>query len=86
MPRVNALLERFGLRTLFRVDSARMDLTAHKLATLSRMTRAEWEWFLGKLHELAATVDAHNPAATPDAHALDAVSVEEWKRSNLDAK
>jgi monoamine oxidase len=86
MPRVNGLLQRYGLRTFHQVDSARMDLTTHKLATLSRMTRAEWEWFLAKLEELAGTVDVENPSATPDAHALDAVSVEEWKRSNLDSK
>jgi monoamine oxidase len=85
MPRVNALLDRYKLRTFHQVDSARMDLTAHKLSTLSRMTKAEWEWFLAKLDELAASVNVESPAETADAKALDSVSVEEWKRSNLDS-
>ena len=86
MPRVNALLDRYGLHTYQQVDSARMDLTAHKLSTLSRMTRAEWEWFLAKLEELAAGVQVARPSETPDAAALDAVSVEQWKRANLDSR
>jgi monoamine oxidase len=86
MPRVRRLLEQHGLEIFHQVDSAAMDISAHHLERMSRMTRAEWEWFTAKLEELAATVDIGHPSNTPDARALDAVSVEEWKRANLDSK
>jgi monoamine oxidase len=85
MPRINALLDEFGLKTFHQVDSARMDLTAHKIENMSRLMRAEWEWFVAKLEALALSVDEETLSRTPDATALDAVSVEEWKRANLDS-
>jgi monoamine oxidase len=86
MPRVNALLRTYGLTTFKQVDSAAMDLTAYKLESMPRLTRAEWEWFTAKLEALAASVDTVHPSNTPDATLLDAVSVEEWKRANLDSR
>lgn len=62
-----------------------MDLTAHHIENMSRLLRAEWEWFVAKLEALADSVDTQNLLDTPDAIALDAVSVEEWKRVNLDS-
>lgn len=86
MPRTHALLKEFGLTTFHQVDSAAMDITAHHLEQKSRLTKAEWEWFTAKLEALAATVDVKNLLNTPDAMSLDAVSVEEWKRANLDSE
>ena len=85
MPRVNRLLRAYQLETFHQVDSARMDLTAHHIENMSRLLRAEWEWFVAKLEALADSVDTQNLLDTPDAIALDAVSVEEWKRVNLDS-
>jgi len=48
--------------------------------------RAEWEWFVAKLEALAMSVNETRFSQTPDATALDAVSVEEWKRANLDSE
>ena len=86
MPRINALLAEYGLETFHQVDSARMDLTAHKIENMPRLLRAEWEWFVAKLEALAESVDEEMLSRTPDATALDAVSVEEWKRANLDSE
>jgi monoamine oxidase len=86
MPRSNKLIHDLGLTTFLQADSARMDLSAHPLNTMPRLERAEWEWFTAKLETLAATVDAVNPSATPDAIELDSVSLEEWKRQNLDSQ
>jgi monoamine oxidase len=83
MPRINALLKEFGLETFHQVNSARMDLTAHKIEDMSRLMQAEWEWFVAKLEALAESVNEDSLSLTPDATALDAVSVEEWKRANL---
>ena len=86
MPRINALLDEYKLDTFHQVDSARMDLTAHKIENMSRLMRAEWEWFVAKLEALAESVNVEVLLRTPDATALDAVSVEEWKRANLDSE
>jgi monoamine oxidase len=86
MPRVNKLIEELGLTTFMQVDSARMDLSAHPLNSMPRLARAEWEWFTAKLEALADTVDSLHPSNTPDAIALDSVSLEEWKRQNLDSE
>jgi monoamine oxidase len=85
MPRVNALISEFGLHTFLQADAARMDLSAHPLNTMPRLERAEWEWFTAKLEALAETVNTTAPSDTPDAMALDSVSLEEWKRQNLDS-
>jgi monoamine oxidase len=86
MPRVNRLIEKLGLHTFLQADSARMDLSAHPLNTMPRLARAEWEWFTAKLEALAEAVNALHPSETPDAIALDSVSLEEWKRQNLDSE
>ena len=86
MPRVNRLIEDHGLTVFAQIDSARMDLSAHPLDAMSKLTQAEWAWFCAKLEVLAEEVDTDNPAKTADAGALDAVSVEEWKRANLDSE
>jgi monoamine oxidase len=85
MPRVRKLLNDYELDIFHQVDSAAMDISAHHLERMPRLTRAEWEWFTAKLEDLASTVDTKHPSNTPDARALDAVSVEEWKRANLDS-
>eukprot|EP00300_Choanocystis_sp_HF-7_P027516 c32649_g1_i1.p1 GENE.c32649_g1_i1~~c32649_g1_i1.p1 ORF type:complete len:477 (+),score=87.09 c32649_g1_i1:140-1570(+) len=84
MPRVHAHLQRYGLSTFNQIDSAALDLSAHHLERLPRLMRAEWEFALAKLDDLAADVDPLHPAVTAEARALDAVSVEEWKRANLE--
>ena len=85
MPRVNRLIDDFGLHIFEQVDSARFDYSAHPLKSLPRLEQAEWEWFVAKLEALAETVNVEHPSATPDATALDSVSLEEWKRVNLDS-
>jgi monoamine oxidase len=85
MPRVNRLINALGLHTFVQVDGARMDLSAHPLNTMPRLARAEWEWFTAKLEALAESVNTTNLNMTPDAMALDSVSLEDWKRQNLDS-
>ncbi len=85
MPRVNKLIHEFGLTVFEQHDSARMDISAHPLKSLPRLEQAEWEWFVAKLERLADSVDTLHPSATLDAGSLDAVSLEEWKRQNLDS-
>ena len=85
MPRVNRLIKELDLHTFVQVDDARMDLSAHPLNTMPRLARAEWEWFTAKLEALAASVNTTDLNMTPDAIALDSVSLEEWKRQNLDS-
>jgi monoamine oxidase len=86
MPRVNRLVTELGLTTFMQHDSARMDLSAHPLNSMPRLERAEWEWFTAKLEALAETVNTQTPSSTPDSNALDSVSLEEWKRQNLDSQ
>jgi monoamine oxidase len=86
MPRVNRLVHELGLTTFMQNDSARMDLSAHPLNSMPRLERAEWEWFTAKLEALAETVNTQTPSSTPDSNALDSVSLEEWKRQNLDSQ
>jgi monoamine oxidase len=86
MPRTNALVAEYGLTVFAQIDSSRMDLSANPLEAQSRLTQAEWAWFCAKLEALSESVDVTNPAKTPDAGSLDAVSVEEWKRANLDSE
>jgi len=85
MPRVHALIEEFGLTPFTQTSEARLDMTAQPLERMDRLTRAEWEWFTAKLDALAETIDVENPSRSPNAVKLDSISVEEWKRRNLDS-
>ena len=85
MPRVNKLINDLGLTIFEQLDSARFDLSAHSMTKMTRLAQAEWEWFVAKLDSLAATVNVAHPSQTADAVSLDAVSLEEWKRQNLDS-
>jgi monoamine oxidase len=86
MPRINALIAEFGLTIFNQMDSGRMDMTAHRLESMDRLTRTEWEWFQAKLGVLADQVNELNPSLTPGASKLDSISVEEWKRRNLSSE
>ncbi len=85
MPRVHKLIQEFGLTLFSQVDAGRLDMTAHPQSTMDRLTRAEWEWFTAKLADLAESINVANPSRSPHAERLDAISVEEWKRRNLDS-
>jgi monoamine oxidase len=86
MPRVHALIKEYGLTLFHQVDSGRLDMTAHPLMSMDRLTQAEWEWFKAKLADLAETIDVANPSRSPNAVKLDSISVEEWKRRNLESQ
>lgn len=85
MPLVNKLIGELNLTIFEQLDSARFDVSSHALSTMTRLDQAEWEWFVAKLEALAVTVNVDHPSQTPDAVALDGVSLEEWKRVNLDS-
>ena len=85
MPRVHRLVHEFGLTLFEQVDEARLDMTAQPLERMDRLTQAEWAWFKAKLDSLADTIDVANPSRSPNAVKLDSISVEEWKRRNLDS-
>lgn len=85
MPRANALIREFNLTVFEQKDSARFDISAQSMSNMTRLAQAEWEWFVAKLDSLASTVNVAHPSHTPDAVSLDAVSLEDWKRQNLDS-
>jgi monoamine oxidase len=85
MPRVHKLIQEFQLTLFTQVDAGRLDISAHPLANMDRLTRAEWEWFTAKLATLAEDINVANPSRSPHAERLDSISVEEWKRRNLDS-
>jgi monoamine oxidase len=83
MPRIHALITEFGLTLFEQLDAGRLDMTAHPLDKMDKLTQTEWEWFKAKLDSLADTIDVVNPSRSPNAGKLDSISVEEWKRRNL---
>ena len=85
MPRVHDLIREFGLTLFNQTSEARLDMTAQPLDRMDRLTQTEWEWFKAKLDSLAGTIDVENPSRSPNAVKLDSISVEEWKRRNLDS-
>lgn len=86
MPRTRALVEELGLTIFHQEAKGRMDLSIQPLDQADRLTQAEWEWFTAKISWLVDQVDVNDPALTPDADALDVLSVEEWKRENLESE
>jgi monoamine oxidase len=86
MWRVTNLIKDLGLTTFTQVESGRMDLSAQPLASMDKLTQAEWAWFTAKLSWLVDQVNVERPSDTPDAAALDVTSVEEWKRTNLESE
>ncbi len=85
MPRIHALVNEFGLTLFEQIDAGRLDMTAQPLSKMDKLTQTEWEWFKAKLDSLANTIDIVNPSRSPNAGKLDSISVEEWKRRNLDS-
>jgi monoamine oxidase len=86
MWRVTNLVGELGLRTFTQATMGRMDLSAQPLAAMDKLTQAEWAWFTAKLAWLVDQVNVERPSDTPDAAALDVMSVEEWKRTNLESE
>lgn len=86
MWRVTNLVRDLGLETFTQVEMGRMDLSAQPLAEMDKLTQAEWAWFTAKLSWLVDQVVVERPSDTPDAAALDVMSVEEWKRTNLESE
>ncbi len=86
MPLVSGLVTEFGLRTFPQHDSGRIDLATQPLSAMDQLVQAEWEWVRAKLGVLVSRVDVDAPSATPDADQLDGMSVEEWKRNNLESE
>ncbi|GEM88221.1 flavin monoamine oxidase family protein [Meiothermus granaticius] len=85
MSRISRLIHELGLSTFEQHDSGRIDLAAQPLSSMDKLVQAEWEWVKAKLGVLVERVNLPQPALTPDALELDARSVEEWKRENLDS-
>ncbi|NJK43384.1 MAG: NAD(P)-binding protein [Pleurocapsa sp. SU_196_0] len=86
MWRVTNLVKELGLETFQQHEFGRMDLSAQPLSSMDKLTQAEWAWYTAKLQWLVDQVNVERPAETPDAAALDVMSVEEWKRSNLESE
>jgi monoamine oxidase len=86
MPRVSKLVQDLGLTVFSQDDTGRMDLSTQPLSSMDRLTQAEWLWYTAKLSWLVDQVNITNPAETPNAAELDVVSVEEWKRQNLESE
>jgi monoamine oxidase len=86
MERVTKLVTDLGLNIFAQNNSGRMDLSTQPLSSMDRLTQAEWEWFTAKISWLVEQVDVNDPAKTPNAPELDVVSVEEWKRENLESE
>ena len=86
MPKVSKLAEELGLRTFAQDNSGRMDLSTQPLSSMDRLTQSEWAWYTAKLGWLVDQVNIENPAETPNARELDVLSVEEWKRQNLESE
>jgi monoamine oxidase len=86
MPRINALVHEFELTLFDQLDAARTDMNSAGLEQMDRLTQAEWEWFKAKLDDLASEIDVSNPSRSPNAFKLDSISVEEWKRRNLESE
>ncbi len=85
MPRVHGLIKEFGLTLFMQMDSGRLDMTAQPLSNMDTLTQTEWAWFKAKLADLAEDINVANPSRSPNAMKLDAISVEEWKRRNLES-
>lgn len=86
MLRVNQLIQELGLTLFPQHDSGRIDLAAQPLAAMDKLVQAEWQWLTAKIGVLVERVNLEKPALTPDAAELDVMSVEEWKRQNLDSQ
>ncbi len=86
MARTRALVDELGLTIFHQEAKGRMDLSIQPLHQMDRLTQAEWEWFTAKISWLVDQVDVEDPARTPDADSLDVLSVEEWKRENLESE
>jgi monoamine oxidase len=86
MWRVTNLVKELGLETFQQHEFGRMDLSAQPLSSMDNLTQAEWAWYTAKLQWLVDQVNVERPAETPDAAALDVMSVEEWKRTNLESE
>ncbi len=86
MPKIHALVKEFGLHVFEQHDSGRIDLATQPLSSMDQLVQAEWEWFKAKLAVLTSRVNIKTPALTPDAAELDVMSVEEWKRTNLESE
>jgi monoamine oxidase len=77
------LLKAHSLSTFEQHDSGRIDLSTQPLDAMDKLVQAEWEWFKAKLTVLVERVDVVHPSRGADAVELDVMSVEEWKRHNL---
>jgi monoamine oxidase len=86
MKRLSKLIEELGLETFAQLSTGRMDLSIQPLSTMDRLTQAEWDWYTAKISWLVEQVNLDNPAETPNAAELDVMSVEEWKRQNLESE
>jgi monoamine oxidase len=86
MHRITELVEELGLESFPQDNSGRMDLSIQPLEEMDQLVRAEWAWFTAKISKLVEEVDVESPDKTPNAAELDVVSVEEWKRQNLESE
>jgi monoamine oxidase len=86
MWRLTNLVRDLGLATFAQHNSGRMDMTAQPLTAQDRLTQAEWAWYTAKISWLVEQINVENPAATANAAELDVMSVEEWKRQNLESE
>ena len=86
MHRITDLVEELGLESFPQDNSGRMDLSIQPLEEMDQLVRAEWAWFTAKISKLVSEVDVENPDKTPNAAELDVLSVEEWKRQNLESE
>jgi monoamine oxidase len=86
MWRVTRLVKELGLTQFAQNEVGRMDLSIQPLSSMDQLTQAEWAWYTAKISWLVEQVNAENPAETPNAAELDVVSVEEWKRQNLESE
>jgi monoamine oxidase len=85
MPRIHALIEEFDMTVFDQRDAGRLDMTTQPMTALDKLTQTEWAWFKAKLADLAEDINVANPSRSPNAMKLDAISVEEWKRRNLES-
>jgi monoamine oxidase len=86
MWRVTRLVQELGLATFSQNETGRMDLSAQPLSSMDKLTQAEWSWYTAKISWLVDQVNVERPAETPNASELDVMSVEEWKRQNLESE
>lgn len=80
---VMGLLDEYGLHTFDQYDSGRIDLALQPFDEMDPLVQAEWEFVKAKLTVLVDRVDIATPSASPGAEDLDVMSVDEWKRNNI---